>query len=103
MISLQLLLLTLYIIISDTAVTIGFGELDYISNEEDAVAKVVVVVSESNSPNITVPLTVLSFTEFKDLGKTLPSGFDSLIIPDEAECKHACINILSIYYILEES
>lgn len=80
-------LLVAVAIYSCSALRVGFTELDYVSNEGDAMAKVVLSVSDSGSQNVTIPLVVVSFDEFfRVMGKTLPSEF-TMDLPDEAECK----------------
>ena len=78
-----------FIYTSDAAVRIRFRELDYSANEGDAMATVVLVVSESSSQPVTIPIIVMSFDEFfRVRNRTLPNSFDTVDLPDEAECEH---------------
>ena len=76
------------LLISDAAVRIEFGELDYVANEGDTMARLVLIVSESSSQYITIPLILKSFDEYFNVdNNTLSSIFDSVDLPDEAECE----------------
>ena len=79
---------------SITGVKVGFSELDYAANEGDGKAAVLVMTqAEPIKESITVPIMAITFEEFFGSGRTLPTDFDLVDLPDPAECKYiaACI------------
>ena len=70
-----------------TGVKIGFGELDYVANEEEQQAVVLLTQLEAITENLTVPIMAITFQEFFGSGRTLPTDFDLVNLPDPAECK----------------
>lgn len=67
--------------------------MDYTGEEEREEICIPLVKSERTTENVTVPLMILTFQEFFDMGNTLPSAFNGTEIPDEAECKSISFTI----------
>ena len=65
---------------------IRFAELDFVA-PESGVARVFLSKTEPLTENVTVPLMAYTYEEFYGMGMTLPSEFDSVSIPDAAECE----------------
>lgn len=66
---------------------IGFGELDYLSREGDGQARVILTHSGTTTENLTIPVMAISFGDFYGAGRNLTDHFDSVRLPDPAECK----------------
>lgn len=66
---------------------IGFAELDYLAIEGSGQARVLVILSEPITENLTVPVMAISFADFFGAGRNLTEHFDDVTIPDPAECK----------------
>ena len=68
-------------------VRIGFGEVDYSVSEGNGKAVVLVTQAEPITENLTVPIVAITYEEFFGSGRTLPSDFDDVELPNPAECK----------------
>ena len=76
-------------------VRIGFGEVDYSVSEGNGKAVVLVTQAEPITENLTVPIVAITYEEFFGSGRTLPSDFDDVELPNPAECmcNNYCSNI----------
>ena len=68
-------------------IRIGFGETDYVANERDLQARIILTKLESTTEDVTVAVRLVTFEEFQLLNRTLPSTITEAIIPDPAECE----------------
>ncbi len=68
-------------------IRIGFAETDFLFDEGDGEAKLLLTKIESTTVDVTVRVTVVTFDEFDALGREFPSTFSKLTLPDAAECK----------------
>jgi hypothetical protein len=69
-----------------------FGELDYLAFEKDGQAQVTLVQEGEITENLTVPIIAVTFGNFFESGRTLTDDFNSMTLPDPAECKHCSKN-----------
>jgi len=62
--------------------------VDYVGYEKDGQSTILLTSLGPITKDFTVPLMILSFEEFfTQMGRNLSDQFDSVVIPDPAECK----------------
>ena len=69
------------------ALTVGFSESDYTERENAMGRDITVVRTEDLADSLFVIVKALTYEEFNQTGRALPSALQLSTLPDPAECK----------------